>query len=58
MPEENEETNNSDFIVRVKVDGSWYPIVGIATNDTYGVVKLSDTLLKWTDKYTQGQQQP
>lgn len=55
MPEGNEETKDPNFVVRVKVEGKWYPIVGTATDETYGVVKLSDISLKWKDKYAQQQ---
>lgn len=37
----------NEFVVRVKhgsgQNAKWYPIIGPATDDTYGIVKLYDT---------------
>lgn len=40
MPTENQ---NSDFVARVKIDNTWYPIVGIASDKRGGIVRLSDS---------------
>ena len=36
-------TSLNNFVVRIRQNDGWHPIIGPATGDTYGIVKLYDS---------------